>query len=226
MNIWVLGIDPGVSGALSVIKPNGEIAYLAKPPTVQVLVNKSLRRKLNLPIFAATVRELQESSSKEDARLVAYVEEVSSMPTDGGIQGFAFGRNFGQIEGILAALDVPYTLVRPKEWKAYMVAKQVSLPKLSKTEGGKFNRKQKDRLGRAVAKARKVASVEAATRLFPRHAEVFSKPEGDGAAEASLLAEWGRRRESSSTMEKPKQEKITVDPSLVLGLTEAVSDSE
>jgi hypothetical protein len=33
---------------------------------------------------------------------------------------FAFGQNYGQILGVLAALEIPVTLVRPQKWQAAM----------------------------------------------------------------------------------------------------------
>jgi hypothetical protein len=45
------------------------------------------------------------------------LERVHSMPHDGGRAAFSFGENYGQIQGVLAALKVPYRFVTPQQWQ-------------------------------------------------------------------------------------------------------------
>jgi hypothetical protein len=211
MSAWVIGIDPGISGAIALLDDQGNVVNLMRPPLVQIQKGKTLRNQFNLPLLSRMIQSMKVAATEAGKRLVVYIEQVHAMPTDGGIQAFTFGRSFGQMEGIIAAYDLPCTGVHSSEWKAYMVAKQVSAPKVSKDDSAKITKKMRDRMRRQVTKFRKIASVEAAIRLFPGQAERFSGQHGDGAAEALLLAEWGRRRETSSAMTKPKQEKVVID---------------
>lgn len=45
------------------------------------------------------------------------IERVHSMPHDSGKAAFAFGENFGMIQGVLAALGISYRFVTPQQWQ-------------------------------------------------------------------------------------------------------------
>lgn len=59
----------------------------------------------------------------------AALEDVHSMPKQGVASTFKFGTNFGIWRGILAALEIPFILVRPQQWK-----KRFNLNKKDKME--------------------------------------------------------------------------------------------
>lgn len=105
----VIAIDPGRSGGIAVKWPRGDVEAFRMPETVHDM--------------AALFREL---SGLPDDECRAVLENVHSMPHDGTSSAFAFGRNFGQIEGILAALAIPYELVAPTGW----MKRVGSLPKV------------------------------------------------------------------------------------------------
>lgn len=44
------------------------------------------------------------------------VEKVGAMPGQGVTSMFSFGQRFGEILGVLAALQLPHALVRPQAW--------------------------------------------------------------------------------------------------------------
>lgn len=46
------------------------------------------------------------------------LEEVASMPRDGAVGAFAFGRSFGKIEALIAAW--PHVYVKPAKWKGVL----------------------------------------------------------------------------------------------------------
>jgi len=64
--------------------------------------------------FVDTMRQV--SQMRTVAR--AAVEKVGSMPKQGLVSTFSFGKSAGFIEGTLMALDIPYQLVSPQKWKA------------------------------------------------------------------------------------------------------------
>lgn len=46
------------------------------------------------------------------------LESVHAMPRDSGRAAFSFGENYGQIQGVLAALKIPYRFVTPQKWQS------------------------------------------------------------------------------------------------------------
>jgi crossover junction endodeoxyribonuclease RuvC len=76
---------------------------------------------------------------------------------------FAFGRAAGLLEGALAGLGIPVTLVTPQEWQKGM-----------RVIGGKDG-----------ARAR-------AAELWPGQAGLFARVKDDGRADAALMASYGQ----------------------------------
>lgn len=141
-----IGIDPGKSGALAVVgRTLGDFAItFDEEGYIQAIEN-----------------------AKREGDVFAVVEHVGAMPKQGVSSTFAFGQNFGWILGVLAALEVPFELVRPQKWKKHF-----------------------------SCTSDKNTSVEVAKRLFPgvslMASERCRKPH-DGMAEALLMAEYARR---------------------------------
>jgi crossover junction endodeoxyribonuclease RuvC len=50
-----------------------------------------------------------------------FLENVHAMPHDGSVGAFTFGRGLGIWEGIIVAMQFPYTLVSPNSWTAKMM---------------------------------------------------------------------------------------------------------
>src|SRR5690606_8170905 len=107
----ILGIDPGVSGALALLNERGCVVGVADMPVLAA--GTKGRRLIDVP---ALIRLLQ--SVADRARGVrAVLEEVSAMPRDGAVGAFSFGRGFGSVETALAGSGIPVTMVRPQVWK-------------------------------------------------------------------------------------------------------------
>lgn len=106
---------------------------------------------------------------------ICCLEHVGSSPQMGVTSAFNFGDGFGQVKGILEALEIPYELVHPIKWK-----------KLFSCTLGKS----------ATTKEKKEKDLEVARRLFPhvdfKRTAKCKSPWYD-AADAILLAEYGRR---------------------------------
>ena len=47
---------------------------------------------------------------------IAIIEAVHSFPGQGVASTFKFGNNYGQWQGILSALNIPYIQVSPQKW--------------------------------------------------------------------------------------------------------------
>ena len=102
-------------------------------------------------------------------KCVAAVEKVGAMPGQGVTSMFSFGQSYGFILGVLAAFGIPYQLVSPATWKREF----------------------------GLLKSQKQDSVDVCKRLFPGVNLLPTercRKESDGMAEATLTAEYARRK--------------------------------
>jgi crossover junction endodeoxyribonuclease RuvC len=67
------------------------------------------RRALNAPLVADILAKTHASH--------AFVELVGARPVEGPAGAFSFGKSLGTIEGVLATLSIPQTLITPAAWK-------------------------------------------------------------------------------------------------------------
>jgi crossover junction endodeoxyribonuclease RuvC len=104
----ILGIDPGLSGAVALLTSLGELS-VADIPVLEINRNGRRRREIETVALVDLIRELKPSH--------AVIERVGAMPGQGVVSMFSFGRSLGQIEGVLAGLCVPVTYVAPVAWK-------------------------------------------------------------------------------------------------------------
>ena len=108
----IFGIDPGVSGAICVLK-KGKILEVHEMPTI--IDGKKNKKQVN----GAEVTNilLKEIGDESESRVV--IEHVNAMPGQGVTSMFNFGQSFGVIKGICAALKLPIYFVRPAKWKKH-----------------------------------------------------------------------------------------------------------
>ena len=91
-----IGIDPGKSGAIAVIKD----------------------REVKLSAFSEDIyKSWLLDISKSGEKSFCVLEKVGAMPNQGVTSMFNFGTNFGYIQGLLKAFGVPFELVTPQKWK-------------------------------------------------------------------------------------------------------------
>jgi len=108
----IFGIDPGVSGAICVLK-EGKILEVYEMPTM--IDGKKNKRQVN----GAEVTNifLKDLNNEDKAKVV--VEHVTAMPGQGVTSMYNFGQSFGVLKGICAALKLPIYFVRPVKWIKY-----------------------------------------------------------------------------------------------------------
>jgi len=107
----IVGIDPGVSGAISIIR-DGKISMICDMPIM--LDGTKSKRQINAAELANIF--FQEKIGEDDKIIL---ESVSAMPGQGVTGMFSFGQSFGVIKGVCAALKLPLHLVRPVKWKKH-----------------------------------------------------------------------------------------------------------
>ncbi len=108
----IIGIDPGLSGAIAIFENNKVISIFDMPVMSEGKKNK---RQIN---SAQLVSILKDNIQAEDEVCVV-VEQVNAMPGQGVTSMFNFGQSFGAIKGVCAALNLPIFFVRPSKWKKH-----------------------------------------------------------------------------------------------------------
>jgi len=104
IDMVVLGIDPGLSGAL-VVLDNGVPIEWTRMPTH--MVGKSNR--VNGAALSRFINQLNIEWS--------VIEDVHAMPKQGVTSMFTFGHACGTVMGVLSALQIPVSRITPQEWK-------------------------------------------------------------------------------------------------------------
>lgn len=150
----ICGIDPGKTGAIAFLYNNGKKDFFAEVHDMPVF-----DREINASALADLLREMKPRHT--------YVEKVTAFNM-GRTSAHSFGKSVGVIEGVLATLKLPRTLVIPQTWKKHF----------------------------SLIKQDKSASRMLATRLFPQNTDDFLRAKDDGRAEALLIAKWGEDNES------------------------------
>ena len=108
----IIGIDPGLSGAIAVMEDN-KIKDIFDMPVMPE--GKKNKRQLN----SAQLVTLIKGNIKSNEEIIVIVEQVNAMPGQGVTSMFNFGQTFGAIKGVCAALELPIFFVRPSKWKKH-----------------------------------------------------------------------------------------------------------
>jgi len=108
-----IGIDPGQTGAIAVLK-DGEPTHVFDMP---VSARKTTGQKVSATGLAIELRSILRKA--EGAHVFGAIEEVGAMPGNGGTSMFRFGHGCGIVEGVLSALGIGYTLITPPRWKKW-----------------------------------------------------------------------------------------------------------
>ena len=108
----VFGIDPGVSGALSIYE-HKKLKEVIDMPTMSE--GKKNKKQINAAQLASEIKK--RVNRFDDVAVV--IEHVSAMPGQGVTSMFNFGQSFGVIKGICSALTLPIYFIRPVKWKKH-----------------------------------------------------------------------------------------------------------
>lgn len=140
----ICGIDPGAKGAIALLYK--EKAFVYDMPM--------LGKEVNGREVAALFKDFKPEH--------IFLEQVNSFGM-GRTSAYNFGQGVGILKGVIAALEIPYTLITPQKWKKHF---------------GLSKEKDRSRL--------------LATRLYPIMADKFIRKKDDGRAEAILIAKYGK----------------------------------
>lgn len=96
-----IGIDPGKSGGIAALYPDGQVHLTAK--------------------LSETEKDIAEVLKNFDSSFThwpsALLERVHAMPKQGVSSSFTFGRCYGFLRGLLIALEIPFDEVTPQAWQ-------------------------------------------------------------------------------------------------------------
>ena len=110
----IIGIDPGISGAICFFE-NGEVKEILDMPNMAE--GKKNKRQINGPqIYNEISKRIINIPKKE---VVVVIEQVSAMPGQGVTSMFNFGQSFGVLKGVCSAMQLSTHFVRPVKWKKY-----------------------------------------------------------------------------------------------------------
>ena len=103
-NRILLGIDPGLSGAIA-------FYFTMTPDRVSVVDMPIADGNVSAPLLAAEIKKYGPS--------IAVVESVHAFSGQGVSSMFNFGKAFGQAIGVVGALNIPIQFVSPAKWKRH-----------------------------------------------------------------------------------------------------------
>lgn len=143
----IIGIDPGLSGAIAIIE-NGDL-YIHDMPVLEYDIEKGKkkRREVNVGRLFNILNSVHHP--------IAYLEGVAGRPGMGGTQMFAFGQSYGMIKACLTLAGIPYKIVSPQKWKRHFSLSRdkdqsrITAQQIFPDRAKKFSRKKDD--GRAEA---------------------------------------------------------------------------
>ena len=112
--MFIIGIDPGISGAICFFQDGKIIDVIEMPSMAEGKKNK---RQVNGSQIYNEISKRIKQIDKKDIKVI--IEQVSAMPGQGVTSMFNFGQSFGILKGICSAMQLPIYFVRPAKWKKY-----------------------------------------------------------------------------------------------------------
>ena len=110
----IIGIDPGIAGAICFFS-NGNVIDVIDMPTMAE--GKKNKKQVNGRQIFNEISSIKNKFLNEPLNVV--IEQVSAMPGQGVTSMFNFGQSFGVIKGICSAMELPIFYVRPAKWKKH-----------------------------------------------------------------------------------------------------------
>lgn len=99
-----IGVDPGGSGAIVVLRDGEPISWLNMP-----LIKVGTNTRVNGAQLAAFLAPYKGAP--------VFLELVHIMPKQGASSAFTFGHSAGVVQGLVQGLGHPLTMVTPQKWK-------------------------------------------------------------------------------------------------------------
>lgn len=108
-----IGVDPGLSGAIGVLKDGSYVAVLDMPTVTKGA--GSVKSEVN----PAELMTLLKRYAPDDGKVSVVLERVNAMPGQGVSSTFSLGDSFGCARAVIAACRYELTYVSPIHWKKF-----------------------------------------------------------------------------------------------------------
>ena len=112
--MFIIGIDPGISGALCFME-HGKIIDVIDMPSMAD--GKKNKKQVNGSQVFNEISRYIKDKNPNDVKVI--IEHVSAMPGQGVTSMFNFGQSFGVLKGIFSAMQIPMDFVSPVKWKKF-----------------------------------------------------------------------------------------------------------
>jgi len=166
---YILGIDPGITGAYAVLTKKKKIIKVCK--------------------LFSSFQEVLEDISPYLEKLTACVEKVSAMPNQGVKSTATFMKNAGAWEGFLAALEIPYTFAVPQTWQKAVLDTQPPKKQIVTTDAKKRRKEEA-----ANKRLRKLHITSFVLRHLPKSKKYFTLKKDQDKADAICIALYKRKQ--------------------------------
>ena len=108
----ILGIDPGMTGAMAILGPNGDV-LVADLPTMTIPNGARKQQVLDLTALKNYLESWQTRH-----RVFVFLEKTQPMK-DSAMTAFSMGLSRGIILAVIATLEIPLVEVTPPKWKKF-----------------------------------------------------------------------------------------------------------
>lgn len=114
-----IGVDPGLSGAISFVYPDDGRCEIEDIPTRALPGAGLVMRRVDGRGLATLIRRRVGDGHQHEAR--GFIEQVGAMGgKDNAVQTqVSLGRTLGAIETVFELLGIPFEMVQPKTWKGF-----------------------------------------------------------------------------------------------------------
>lgn len=133
MSLHVIGIDPGLTGALALVGPKGLEHVEDMPVMLRALALGKVKNQVNAAGVAKILKEWCHGYDRVEILVVLEHQRPIHFPgqkPQGGASVFSLGLTTGILEGVVVALGLPHREVTPGVWK-----KALSLPGGARNKG-------------------------------------------------------------------------------------------
>ena len=113
----IIGIDPGITGAVGIIDSDGVFLGVHDTPVIAVpkFTKRKARHEYNLPAMA---RLLEPYANLAGTLII--IEEAQAMPGQGAVSTWSTGYGYGVWIGLIGALGLRHERIRAAKWKRAM----------------------------------------------------------------------------------------------------------
>ena len=122
--MYIMGFDPGFSGALAVLDSDLKIEFVMDMPIIKVGKKRELDEARLSVIF-----KMWRSKSINVA-----LEKSQTMPNQGIVSSGRYMASYGFLRGLCVGNGIPYHLIQPQTWKKAM------MPDMGKEKGASIQK--------------------------------------------------------------------------------------